>query len=120
MGLNIFGKANNEPVGKKDEYVEVNVMSPTQTPQMGSVGVRVDKLNDFSDTERVIKSVRKGNVIFLKIKGLREKDIGELKRSVERLKKSIVANNGDIAGVEKDWLILTPELAQVHRETLGA
>ena len=120
MRLNLFGdKANGEPVQVGDEYVEVNVMAPDQAQKLGSIGIRVEKLNDFSDTERVLKSVREGNVIFLKIKGLKEKDIGELKRAVERLKKSIVANNGDIAGVEQDWLILTPEFAQVHRETLG-
>lgn len=98
-----------------EDYIEVNLMDSRERP-VGKFGIRVEKLNDFADTERILKSVRSGNIIFLKIKGLKEKDIGELKRAVERLKKSVVANNGDIAGVEQDWLVLTPEHAVVHRD----
>ena len=98
-----------------ENYIEVNV-TDSADHSFGKVGIKIEKLNDFSDTERILKAVRAGSVIFLKIKGLKEKDIGELKRAVERLKKSIIANNGDIAGVEQDWLVLTPEHAVVHRD----
>jgi SepF-like predicted cell division protein (DUF552 family) len=100
-----------------DDYVEVNVMDGTGAAavSMGSVGIRIEKLNDFSDTEQILKAVRNGDIIFLKIKGLKEKDIGELKRAVERLKKSMSANNGEVVGIEQDWLVLTPEHAKVHR-----
>jgi SepF-like predicted cell division protein (DUF552 family) len=100
---------------ENDEYVEVNVMDK-RVGVSGTMGIKIEKLEDFADTDRVLRSVRKGNVIFLKIKGLKEKDIGELKRAVEKLKKTVVANNGDIAGVEQDWLILTPEYANVERD----
>ena len=73
------------------------------------------KLSEFSDTERVLKQVREGNIVFLKIKGLKEKDIGELKRAVERLKKTVMDSNGEIIGIEQDCLILTPEHATVNR-----
>ncbi len=117
MAFKIFGRGGvpeeiDEP---EHDYVEVNVMDPV-TRGPGSIGIRVEKLNEFADTDRILGSVRKGDVIFLKIKGLKEKDIGELKRAVDKLKKTISANNGDIAGVEQDWLILTPGHAVVKRD----
>lgn len=99
----------------EEELVEVNVMD-SQERSMGKLGIKIAKLEEFSDTESVIRQLREGAIVFLKIKGLKDKDMGELKRAVEKLKKAVAANNGDIAGVEQDWLILTPEFATVHRQ----
>jgi len=49
------------------------------------------------------------------IKDLRKKDINELKRAVERLKKTCTAMNGDIVGVDEDFLIITPQFAKIYR-----
>lgn len=119
MRLKLFN--NREmPEIEEEDYVEVNVMDSDGVMHhhnaAGKIGIKIEKLNDFSDTERILKSVRAGNVLFVKIKGLKEKDIGELKRAVERLKKSATANNGEIAGIEQDWLVLTPEHAVLHRD----
>lgn len=99
----------------RDEFLEVSVMD-SQSQMGGKVGIRIEHLKEFADTEKVLRDLREGSVVFLKIKSLKEKDLGELKRAVERLKKTVMAQNGDIAGVEQDWLILTPEHATVHRE----
>jgi SepF-like predicted cell division protein (DUF552 family) len=97
-----------------DEYMEVNLMDAEER-KMGKLGIRIESLEEFADTERVLKQVREGSVIFLRIKGIRDKDMGELKRAVDKLKKGVAANNGDIAGVEQDWLILSPHYAMIHR-----
>ncbi len=97
-----------------EEYVEVAHESARSGS--GKLTIRVERLEDFADTERVLKALRRGAVVFLKIKGLKDKDMGELKRAVEKLKKTAIANNGDIAGVENDWLIITPEFATVERD----
>lgn len=96
-----------------DEYVEVGVLSGSQS--VGKIGIKIENLTDFADTEKVLRQIREGAIVFLKIKVLKEKDIGELKRAVEKLKKTVMAQNGDIAGIEQDWLILTPHYASVHR-----
>jgi SepF-like predicted cell division protein (DUF552 family) len=114
--MGIFGRDKDvESPQPGEEFVEVNVMD-SEDKRLGRLGIRVEKMEDFADTERILRSIRKGNVVFLKIKSLREKDMGELKRAVEKLKKIVQANNGDIAGVEQDWLIITPEFAVVERE----
>ena len=116
MGFKLFGGNGEIPdIESTDEFIEVNVMDSADK-RTGSIGIKVEMLSDFADTERVLRAVRDGNVVFLKIKTLKEKDIGELKRAVDKLKKTVIANNGDIAGVEQDWLILAPEFAKVVRE----
>jgi SepF-like predicted cell division protein (DUF552 family) len=116
MGLkNIFSRENDQfDEFAGEEYMEVNLMDAEER-KMGKIGIRIESLDDFADTERILKQVREGGVIFLRIKGLRDKDMGELKRAVDKLKKGVSANNGDIAGVEQDWLVLTPHYATIHR-----
>jgi len=116
MGFRLFGgNGKNEPAEPTEEFIEVNVMD-SDDRKTGTLGIKVERLAEFPDAERVLRAVRDGNVVFLKIKALKEKDIGELKRAVDKLKKTVTANNGDIAGVEQDWLILTPEFAKVMRD----
>lgn len=113
MAFKIFEKRESE--AEEDEgYVEVDSMG-LETRTGAAMTIRVEKLNAFDDTERVLRAVRNGDIVFLRIKGLKDKDIGELKRCVERLKKSVIANNGDIVGVEQDWLILAPEKIAIDR-----
>lgn len=96
----------------KEEFIEVGV---AESKMPGKIGISIEKLDDFADTDRILKVVREGSLVFLKIKALKEKDLGELKRAVEKLKKTVLAQNGEIIGVEQDWLILAPEHARVLR-----
>lgn len=83
------------------------------------VRVRIESLNGFADTERIQDMVRNGSVVFLKIKDLRQKDITELKKSVDKLRKTTVAMDGDIVGVDEDMLIITPSFAKIYRGKAG-
>ncbi|MEM5872147.1 MAG: cell division protein SepF [Candidatus Aenigmatarchaeota archaeon] len=94
----------------EEDFIEVGV---EESLAPGKIGIAIEKLEDFGDTDRILKVVREGSLVFLKIKGLREKDLGELKRAVEKLKKTVLAQNGEIVGVEQDWLILAPAHAKV-------
>ena len=51
----------------------------------------------------------------MKIKVLKEKDMSELKRAIDRLRKTCVAIDGDIAGVDDDFIVLTPPGVKIHR-----
>lgn len=108
--VKLFGKKEEQG----EDYMEINV-SDASSVGLGKIGIKIDKLSDFADTDRILKDVRDGSVIFLKIKNLKEKDIGELKRAVDKLKKTVLAQSGDIVGIEQDWLLISPEFAVVHR-----
>jgi len=111
----IFGK--NEETMNEDEFIELE----TGGEEGKKVNIRIETLNDYRDVEGVQKYLREGNIIFLRIRKLRERDIGELKRSIERLRRTTIAMNGDIIGVDEDFLILSPPNAKIWRgEVEGA
>ncbi|MBN2330513.1 MAG: cell division protein SepF [Candidatus Aenigmarchaeota archaeon] len=106
------------PASEKDEYIEVDVGGASGSPSLsahGKIGIRIESLEEFSDSEKILRFLREGSIVMLKIKTLKEKDLSELKRAVDRLKRTVLAQNGDLVGVEQDWLLLVPEHAVVHR-----
>ena len=108
---NIFGGKVNE-VGE-DQYIELDM---ADADKGAKVQIRTDKIEDFADSDRIQKSLRENAVVLVKIKGLREKDISELKRAIDKLRKTCVAMNGDIAAIDEDWIIVTPSFAHIARE----
>ena len=108
-------KKLKERMSKKEEgFVEVEGLE-----EENKISVKIDTLKDYSDVDRVLQFLREGNIIFLRIKDLRAKDINELKKAVEKIKKTCAAIDGDIAGVDEDFLIITPKFARVYRGKAG-
>ncbi len=113
MVFKLFGKDEPREL-EEDEFIEIDTTSPDISG--GKIPIKIEHLEDFADTEKLQRLVREGTIVFVKIKPLREKDISELKRAIEKLRKTIIAINGDIAGVEEDWVILCPSFAHIVRE----
>lgn len=95
------------------EYIEVD--TDAIEGEQKKIAIRVEELSDYRDIEMIQKYVREGSIVLLKIKKLRSKDLGELKRSIEKIKKTCIAIGGDIVGVEEDWVIVTPNFGKVYR-----
>ena len=110
----IFGKDEDF---EGEDFVELN---HEHSEEKSMVTVRIEELEDFKDVDVVQKLVRNGNIVFLKIKGMRDKNLGELKRSVQKLQKSASAMNGDIVGVDDNFLVLCPQGARVFRGEIVA
>ncbi|NCN39033.1 MAG: cell division protein SepF [Candidatus Aenigmarchaeota archaeon] len=107
---------------KKDEGVEESPENFIELDQSSGdikqrINVRIEDLRDYRDIETVQRLVREGNIVFLKIKTLRDKNLGELKRAVQKLRKGSIAMNGDIVGVDDNFLVLCPQFARVFRES---
>ena len=97
-----------------EEFVELNtnVTDDARTKIM----VRPFVIEDFSDIKPALDSLREGyTVALINIKPLRDKDLVELKRAVNKLKKTCDAIEGDIAGFGEDWIVVTPGFASVYR-----
>lgn len=111
----VFERFHKKQAGGKEKEEEFLELDESAFDRQKQINVRIETLEDYSDTGRVQSLVRDGNVVFLKIKKLRMQDISELKRAVEKLRKTCVAMNGDIVGVDEDFLIITPNFARVYR-----
>jgi len=46
---------------------------------------------------------------------LKDKDLVELKRAINKLKKTCDAINGDIAGFGEDYIVITPSFGKIYR-----
>ena len=98
----------------EQEYVELDA-SPV-VDSKGKVVVRPYVIQNFEDIKGVLDSLREGSTIALvNIKSLKERDIIELKRAINKLKKTTDAISGDIAGFGEDYIVATPNFARIHR-----
>nr|MCK4929479.1 cell division protein SepF [Nanoarchaeota archaeon] len=98
----------------EDEYVELN--TEAEPGKTSKIIVRPFVMNDFSDIKPILDSLREGYTIALvNIKPLKDKDLVELKRAVNKLKKTTDAIEGDIAGFGDDYVVITPSFAQIYR-----
>ena len=59
--------------------------------------------------------MREGFIVLANIKEIRQRDLSELRRIIERLKKTIVALDGDMIGAGEEFLVLTPAFARIYR-----
>ncbi|MGM5485084.1 MAG: cell division protein SepF [Nanobdellota archaeon] len=115
----IRGSLKNEETNKEtnkgeEEYVELDTASSEESDQ--NVTVRPYVLEDFSEVKQILDTLRKGDTIALiNIKPLKDKDLVELKRSINKLKKTCNAIDGDIAGFGDDYIVVVPSFAKIHR-----
>ena len=102
-----------EDMDSKDSYVELETES---NENHSKVLVRPFMLESFDDTKQILDSLREGATIALvNIKPLKEKDLVELKRAINKLKKTTDAINGEIAGFGDDYVVVTPQFASIYR-----
>lgn len=113
-----FKKKNyddDDILDSEDEYVELDTSTNSSTTS-SKVIVRPFVLDDFADIKTILETLREGNTICLiNIGPLREKDMIELKRAINKLKKTVEAIDGEIAGFGEDYIVVTPSFAEIHK-----
>jgi len=104
----MFGK------GGEEEYVEIDLN--TAKPKDEKVLVKPFVLRGFDNMDDILNSLREGYTIaVIDIKPLKSKDIIELKRAISKIKKTIDAMDGSIAGFGDNVIIATPSFAKIHK-----
>ena len=99
----------------EEEYVELDA---TEASGISKITVRPFSIEDFSDIKPILDALRDGKTIALvNIKPLKEKDLIELKRAVNKLKNTCDAIEGDIAGFSDDYIVATPSFATIYRDS---
>jgi len=97
-----------------EDYLEIN--TDKDVGKRSKIVVKPFIIEEFGDVKHALDALREGYTIALvNIKPLRDKDIVELKRAVNKLKKTCDAIEGDIAGFGEDWIVVTPAFAFIHR-----
>lgn len=98
---------------EEEGYVELGT-EPTM--EKAKINVRPFVIENFEHIKPILDVLREGHTIALiNIKPLKDKDIVELKRAINKLKKTCDAIEGDIAGFGEDWIAAVPSFARIHR-----
>jgi|TARA_B100001971_G_C18161511_1_gene521648 SepF-like predicted cell division protein (DUF552 family) len=110
-----YTESEEEPGEEGEEgYVELNTEGGDEVKS--KIVVRPFIMNDFEDIKSVLDALREGYTIALiNIKPLKDKDLVELKRAVNKLKKTCDAIEGEIAGFGEDYIVVTPSFASIYR-----
>jgi SepF-like predicted cell division protein (DUF552 family) len=104
----------DDMVEAEDEYVELN--TDADIGSSSKIVVRPFVIEDFSDIKPILDVLREGyTVCLINIRPLKEKDLVELKRSINKLKKTCDAIEGDIAGFGDDYIVVVPSFAEIYR-----
>lgn len=97
------------------EYVEIG--ADTGDESSTQILVRPYTIDDFSDIKPILDALREGYTIALiNIRPLKDRDLIELKRVINKLKKTCDAIDGDIAGFGDDYIVVTPGFARIFRD----
>ena len=107
-------------LGKSEEKIQerdlLELSDEVEEGEVRAVPIEVVELEEYQDAEEVQKSVREGRIVFVKIKRIKESDMSDLKRAIERIRKTCTAVDGDIAGVDENYIVVAPSYAEVVRE----
>ncbi len=108
-----FSGPKYDDIEEGSDYVE---LENDNEASRSKVLVRPFMLEDFEDVKPVLDSLREGYTIALvNIRPLKDKDLVELKRAINKLKKTTDAIDGEIAGFGDDYLVATPSFASIYR-----
>lgn len=103
-----FSSDENNP-----EYIEIDLGKEVKKSK---VLVRPFVLKSFEDVNVILNSLREGYTIgIIDIKPLRSKDLIELKRAISKIKKTVDALEGTIAGFGENIIIVTPQFADIYK-----
>jgi len=95
-----------------EEYVELD----NSKEEKSKIIVRPYVMEEFEDIKPILDTLREGSTIALiNIRPLKDKDIIELKRAINKLRKTCDAIEGDIAGFGEDYIVAVPYFACIHR-----
>jgi SepF-like predicted cell division protein (DUF552 family) len=106
---NMFGKSPD-----MEEYVEIDVTQ--NQPKENKVSIKPFVLRNFDDVNEILNSLREGYTItIVDIKPLKTKDVIELKRAISKIKKTVDALQGSVAGFGDHTIIATPSFAEIKK-----
>ncbi len=115
----IRGILTGSSSGESDsDYLEIDLGKEEKEHK---VSVKLFVLKDYEETTAILNDLREGYTIaIIDIKVIRQKDPIELKRAISKIKKTIDALEGNIAGFGENMVIATPAFARIHKEPVKA
>ena len=111
-----LGSGSGSDMFEESEQSYVELGSESAPDTKSKLMVRPFAIEDFEGIKPILDALREGHTIALiNIKPLKDKDLIELKRAINKLKKTCDAIEGDIAGFGENWIAAVPSYAHIYR-----
>lgn len=95
-----------------DDFVELDA---NMSENDSKVVIKAETLKEYDDVEKVQEHLRNDHIVWVNIGPLKETDMTNLKRAVKKLKKTVKSIDGDMAGVDEEWIVVCPRYAEIQR-----
>ena len=100
-----------------EDYLEIDV---ERRERKSKIVIRSFILRKFEDINDILAALREGYTIaVVDIKQLKSRDIVELKRAISKIKKTVEAMDGSVAGFGENTVIATPSFAEIYKPCMS-
>ena len=113
-------KTDSSPVPESEKFIDlgdIDIEGLELQAAAGGMELRVAEVNTFEDLGPVVDEVYNGNLILVDISALSTDDTA-MRRVANELKSVARDVNGDVAGVGKNMLAVTPTGVFINRDVL--
>lgn len=102
----MFGGSDSDGEEAASEFIEIDL---EQEKSDSKIYIKTFVLKVYEDINAILAALREGySIVVVDIRPLKQKDIVELKRAISKIKKTVEALNGKIAGFGENTVIATP------------
>lgn len=112
-----FPKKRDEYVeDSSDDYLSITELDAKTKEESKDLEVKVFVLDDYENIRDILDVIRGGKTMCLiDIHLLRNKDPDELKRAIDKLKKTAEAVDGEVVGFHENWVLVAPGNVHIHK-----
>ncbi len=113
--------SEDKPVYEADRYIDLGSLSFDEDMAAGAANmyVRVAEIHRYEDLATLTNIVYNGNMLILDFNPIAN-DRLTLKRVTNELKSVVADTNGDLAGISKNFLVVTPGGVKIDRAKIKA
>lgn len=113
MAMNFFKK--KQKTEEDTDFIEID---SGMKKSDSKVLVKTFTIRMYDDVNLVLNALREGySIVIIDTRPIKTKDVIELKRVVSKIKKTVEAIEGSIAGFGENIIIATPSFAKVQKGT---
>ena len=95
-----------------DDYSKKKISSRSRR-----IEIKIAEVNGYEDIRELSNYIYEGNILILDLNAILNDDLS-LKRVITELKRLVEDVNGDLAGIEKNLLIVTPKTVTIDRKKM--
>ncbi len=101
---------------ESDDYLSINEIDTKTHTNENLLEVKVFVLDNYENIKDILDIIRgEKTMCLVDIHLLRNKDPDELRRSVDKLKKTVEAVGGELVGFHENWILAAPKNVHIHK-----